>query len=209
MNHIFKITFSLILLIFVNSCTYSQNANAPSRDCIALNNQGVEYISNYPMNGKSGINQAIDLLQQAIQCDSTYLTAYINIANAYDKNHNYDGEMRAYNKILKLTNYDSPSIITQKGVLFEKINKIDSAKKYYDIAKIACKKKLIKHPEDAEIIKELILLKALIIGKDEALKEIDEQIKLHPGLQEKLSGEYEYYKIFDRHAYIYDLPIEK
>ena len=204
----FKIGFSLILLTAINSCTYSQNAKFPPRDCIVLNNKGVEYLTSYPMNGKDGLNKAIDLFKQAIHCDSTYLTAYLNIAYAYDDENSYTEEMKAYNMLQALTHNNDPTILMMKGELFERITNIDSAKKYYYSAKRGYEKQLIKHPDNAEVIKQIILIKALTDGKDDAIKEIDERIKLHPELREKLSGEYEYYKFFNRHNYIYNLPTE-
>ena len=113
----------------------------------------------------------------------------------------------ALNKELALTDNAAP-ILLEKGRVLEIISGIDSARKVYYLAKKGFEKRLVKNPDDAEIIKELILLKALMVGKDEAIKEIDEQIKLHPNLKERLYGEYEYYKIFNRHAYIYHLPTE-
>jgi tetratricopeptide (TPR) repeat protein len=165
MNYLFKIVFSLLLFIAINSCTYSQNTKVVSKGCIILNNKGVEYLSNYPMDGEAGLDTAINLFLQAIQCDSTYLTVYINIANAYDKKHNYHEEMKTYNKLLVLTNNHSPSMITQKGVLFERINDIDSAKKYYYLANKEYERELEKNPDNAETVKGLILIKALTVEK--------------------------------------------
>ena len=99
-------------------------------------------------------------------------------------------------------------MITQKGVLFERLNDIDSAKKYYYLANKEYERELKKDPDNAETVKGLILIKALTSGKDDTIREIDRQIKLHPAFQLKLSGEYEYYKVFDRHNYIYNLPTE-
>jgi hypothetical protein len=113
----------------------------------------------------------------------------------------------ALDKVLALTGNAAP-ILLEKGKVLEMTNNPDSAKKLYYLAKIGFEKRLVKHTDDAESIKELILLKALMVGKEEAIKEIGEQIKLHPGLKQKLSGQYEFYKIFNRHTFIYNLPTE-
>jgi len=197
----------LVLLIAITSCTHSQNMKVPSKECIALNNKGVDYLMIFPTHGDDELNKAIDCFKQAIQLDSTYATAYINISIAYHRKLDFADEMKTYNVLLVLTN-NSPSIQLMKGVLFERINNIDSAKLYYNFATIGYEKEQVRHPDNAENIKALILLKALTDGKDAALKKLDEQIKAHPELQGKLSGEYEYYKSFDRHNYIYDLPTE-
>ena len=161
----------------------------------------------FPSDGEKDINEAISLFKQAVICDSTYAIGYTNLANAYGRKHSYSEEITALNSVLALTDNDA-LILLEKGEVFERTNIIDSAKKSYYLAEIGFEKRLVKHPDDADIIKELILLKALMVGKDEAIKEIDEQIKLHPDLKDKLSSEYEYYKIFNRHALIYNLPTE-
>jgi len=159
------------------------------------------------MNGEQELDKAVDLFKQAITCDSTDWVFYNNLANAYEKKHNYNGELIELNKLLIL-NENYPMFIISKGMVFEKINKIDSANKMYDFANVEFKKRLAKNPEDVGLIQGVIQLKAITLGKDSAIKEIDNQIKLHPNLSSKLSYEYEYYKYFNRHNYIYGLPTE-
>jgi tetratricopeptide (TPR) repeat protein len=186
---------------------HSNGVNVPSKECIELNNRGVAYLMKFPLDGEKNTNDAINLFKQAVICDPTYAIGYANLANAYDRKHSYSEEIMALNKELALTDNAAP-ILLEKGKVLEITNNIDSAKKLYYLAKIGFEKRLVKHPDDADIIKGLILLKALMVGKDEALKEIDEQIKLHPDLKERLSSQYVYYKTFDRHAFIYNLPTE-
>ena len=203
-----KIACLLLFITEINACVHnhSNGVNVPSKECIELNNRGVEYLQKFPFDERD-IDEAINLFKQAVICDPTYAIGYDNLANAYGRKHSYSDEIMALNKVLALTNNAAP-ILLEKGKILEITNNIDSAKKLYYLAKIGFEKRLVKHPNDAEIIKELILLKALMIGKDAAIKEIVEQKKLHPDLKEKLSGQYEYYKIFDRHAFIYNLPTE-
>ena len=210
MTNYIKTVFSLLLsFIILNSCimNHSNKVIIPPTECIKLNNSGVEYLMNYPMNGEKGLNKSIDLFKQAIQCDSTYLNAYIGLANAYGQKKSYKEEMLAYNKLLVLANND-PSLLTQKGVLFERMNKIDSAKKIYYLTKIGFENRLAKTPGNPNLISGMVFLTALIDGKNAAIKELNEQIKAHPELSPKLAYEYEYYKYFDRHAYVYGLPTE-
>jgi len=209
MIYYFKIACLLLFVTEINTCVHnhSNSINVPSKECIELNNRGVEYLMKFPSDGEKDINEAISLFKQAVICDSTYAIGYTNLANAYGRKHSYSEEIMTLNKVLALTD-NAPPILLEKGKVFEMTNSIDSAKKLYYSAKIGFEERLAKHPDNAEIIKELILLKALMVGKDEAVKEIDEQIKLHPDLRENLSGQYEYYKIFNRHAFIYNLPTE-
>lgn len=203
----FKKTLNVLFsLSLINSCTSNQSSGAwiPSKDCIKLNNQGAEYLMNYPIEGETGLNKAINFFEQAIKCDSTYVNAYMNLENALDHQRSYDDELKISNKLLIITNND-PSILVTRGMLFEKMNNLDSAKNAYYLAKIGYEKKYNKHPENVNLIKEIILLKALTDGKEEAIKQLDVQIKIHPNLASKLSGEYDFYKDFDKHAFIYGL----
>ena len=178
MTCLFKTVLTFALLCIIASCTYSQHV--PSKSCILLNNKGVEYLQSFPEN-EDELNKAVTLLKQATQCDSTYAIAYINLTNAYDRKHSYVEEMKAYNKLLMLTD-NSPSMLMEKGMLFERMDNIDSAKACYYLTKLGDEKKLVKHPDDISSIEGLILIKALTDGKDEAVKELNEQIKMHPEL---------------------------
>ncbi|WP_439698117.1 hypothetical protein ACFGVS_07625 [Mucilaginibacter sp. AW1-7] len=159
---------------------------------------------NYPMNGKNGLLRAIDLFTQAINCDSTYLLAYINLANAYDRNHDYKKELTIYNKALMLSkNY--PSIITTKAEVFEKMGMLDSAKKVYQLARQSFTDSLAIHPNDANFIGGFILVMPLTEGKESALKELDRRITLNPELKSKMYTDYYFYQYFDKRAYLYHL----
>jgi len=209
MANYLKILFSLILLIAaINSCKI-QSSNKiiiPPKECIELNNKGVKYLMKYSDDDKQ-IDTAINLLSEAVKCDTTYLTGYMNLANAYDRKKSYVDELVVLNKELILTN-DEPSILTEKGMLFERMAFIDSANKIYLMAKLNYEKKLTEKPS-ARIVDGLVLLKALTNGKNEAIKELGKQLKLHPELSAKLSYLYDFYKDFDRRSFVYRLTIEK
>jgi tetratricopeptide (TPR) repeat protein len=160
---------------------------------------------NYPMNGEKGLDKALDLFKQAISCDSTNMVFYNNLANAYDKKHNYDGEMVALNKLIILTAND-PAMLMQKGMLFEFTGDIDSAKNIYHLTQVEYENRLHKNPNDIELIKGIILLKAVTDGKDEAVKVLNKQIKTHPELSSQLSSELMFYKYFNRHDFVFRLP---
>ncbi len=177
MINYFKIACLLLFVTGINACVHkhSNGVNVPSKECIELNNRGVEYLMKFPY-GEQDINEAINLFKQAVICDPTYAIGYANLANAYDRKHSYSEQIMALDKELALIGNAAP-ILLEKGKVLEITNNIDSAKKLYYLAKIRFEERLVKHDDDAEIIKELILLKALMIGTDEAIKEIDEQIK--------------------------------
>ena len=201
MSHDIRIIASIVLvLVTINSCS-SQSKNH-STECIGLNNEGIKYLTNYPMNGEKGLDKAIDLFKQAVNCDSTNVNFYNSLANAYDKKHNYDAEMVAMNKMLLLTLND-PGILVQKGMLFEVMGHVDSAKEIYSRTDAEYQKRLAKRPNDINLIEGMILLKAITDGKDEAIKVINKQIETHPDLSSELSHELLFYQYFNRHDYVF------
>lgn len=203
MNYLKKATFLLFGFTTISSCTNNHsNKMGPSRECIKLNDDGTQLLLNYRGDNKDELDKAINLFKQAINCDTTYSIAYVNLANAYDHEGSYKEEMACLNRLLVLNN-DDPTILVLKGMLFERMNQIDSAKQIYSLTKTAYEKRIAKTPNDINLIKGKIELKALTDGKSEAIKELREQIKTHPNLSSKLTEEYYFYEHFDRHAHIY------
>jgi tetratricopeptide (TPR) repeat protein len=202
MNHYFKHICLLLLVTQISACAqnHSNGISIPSKECIELNNKGVEYLSKFPSNGKD-IDTAINLLEQAVTCDPTYAIAYTNLANAYDRKDSYNEEIIILNKELSLTDNAAP-ILLQKGIIFDKKNDIDSAEKMYYLAKIGFEKRLAKKPDNIDEINNFILSVALSDGKDQALKELMKRIQSYPNLANQLSNKIEYYKTFDRRTYI-------
>jgi tetratricopeptide (TPR) repeat protein len=175
---------------------------------LKFNKKGFGYMVSYSDNGDTTeLNQAIDLFKQAIKCDSTYLNAYMNVANAYDHKKSYDEEMGVFNKLLSLTK-NQPTILTLKGILFDKMNEPDSAKQAYYLANTGFEKGLIKDPDNIKLIDGKILLTALTEGKDAAIEELNVQIKQHPKLSTNLANEHTFYRYFDKHTFIYGLATE-
>ncbi len=200
------VIYTGLMLAMLSACTNSRKGNV-AKECIALNDKGVSYLVNPTFGEKGTLDKAINLFKEAIECDSNYLIAYINIANAYGQKHDFPEVMKAYNFILKHSN-NSPVFVVQKAILFERINQTDSAKNYYNIAMNLYSKQLLKNPNNVGVIKEVISLKAYMGGKDDAIKEIDKQIMLHPNLERELSIDYELYKYFNRYDAIHGLTTE-
>jgi tetratricopeptide (TPR) repeat protein len=203
MKYYIRTTLSVVLIIAINACN-SQKTNHPV-ECIKLNDEGINYLMNYPMNGEKGLEKAIDLFKQAISCDSTNFIFYNNLANAYDQKHNYDGEMVVMNKMLALTAND-PAILMQKGMLFEVMGRANSAKELYNLSKVEYEKRLAKRPNDINLIKGIVSLIGVDSGKEEAIKALNEQIKIHPELSPELSQQLLFYKYFNRHDFVFRLP---
>jgi tetratricopeptide (TPR) repeat protein len=201
-----KISFAFCLIyltISFSSCN-GQQMKVPPSECIELNNKGTEYMMNYTKGEKSGLLKAIDFFNQAVNCEPTYLLAYRNLANAYDRNQDYKKELAIYNKALILSN-NHPSIIIQKAEVFEKMNMLDSSKRVYQLARQSFSDSLSIHPHDVNFIGGFILVIALTEGKEAALKELDRRITLNPELKSKMNTDYYFYQNFDKRAYLYQL----
>lgn len=176
----------------------------PSSECIELNNKGTSFMMNVTENEKGGVLKAISFFKKAIDCDSTYLLAYINLANAYDRNREYKEELNISKKILTLSR-NNPSMITLRAEAFEKMNLLDSAKRLYQLAKHNFRDSLITHPGDVNFIHGFVLGVALTEGKESALSELNRQIKLNPKLQSDLITDFYFFEDFDKKSYLYHL----
>ncbi|MGN6394679.1 MAG: tetratricopeptide repeat protein [Mucilaginibacter sp.] len=207
MKYLSKIAFGLLFtIVAISACNHSKKSDGHSTECISLNNRAMHLLGNYPMNGKDSLKKAISLFRQAIHCDSTNVVFYLGLVNAYVQEKNYTEEMVVDNKLLALTAND-PSILMQKAMLFELMNHSDSAKEIYRLSRLTYKKRLANDPENIRLIRGLVLLKGVTAGRDSAIKDLKEQIRMHPRLSPALSGDFEFYKDFDQRSYIFRLPV--
>ena len=185
------------------SCT-GQQLPSVSSECIAINNKGTESLLKYQAGQKAELLKAIIFYKDAIKCEPKYILAYTSLALAYDYKKDYKEELNTYNK-LQLFCGDDPVILTEKGVVFEKLKQVDSAKILYQVASQKFKKKLTIQPNNTNALSGLLLILALNEGKESALRELDKRIVLNPEIASKMASEYYFYKNFDKSAYIYHL----
>ena len=199
-----------ILIIFINiingcsgQSSNSSKESATSKECIKLNDIAFQHMDkyNYAGNEKRQLDTALLFLKRAIQCDANYTIAYLNLASVYDKMNNYNAEMDATNKLLILSKND-PAILIKKGVLFEKMNKVDSAKRLYSLAEKLYKEELTKYPDSLRTMLDFILAKAISEGKDAAVKERNEQIRKHPKDSTDLINKTFFLENFDRKGFL-------
>ena len=188
--------FFLSLILF--SCGgKTSRSGIPKKECIGLNDEGAKYLMQPSFGGSNETDTAITFFKQAISCDSNYIVAYLNLANAYDHKHDFKSEMLTYDKILLLTNND-PVLTLQKGILFEKLGEVDSAKSTYSLSAAGFQKRLSLSPDNFEALKGSVYLKALTVSKDAAIEELNGQIIAHPNIAGKLNSERFFFEDFDR-----------
>jgi tetratricopeptide (TPR) repeat protein len=192
---------ALLIILISSFNTYGQN------ECIELNQKGWPHFDKY-INYNGGSRQldtALSLYKKAIKCDPHNFTAYMNMRTIYTYMSNYKMAIAMDNEILKI--YPSePFFPFDKGMLFDKINKTDSANFNYRLAKARYSVKLKTDSNKSWIISKIVLLTALTNGKAEALKELNRQIKAYPQLSElndtTMFGKTYFLKDFNRKAYI-------
>lgn len=171
-----------IFIVIISSCTGRSISkyNLPPKECIALNDNGFTHIQDYlERHSDKQLDMAANLLKEAIKCDSTYFIAYKNLADVYGYMKNYNAEISIYDKLIILSN-ESPLMVYGKASLYLKLNKPDSAKITYVSAESVYNTKLKKDPGNVNMIISKIILKAFSDSKEEAMKELREQIKMHP-----------------------------
>ena len=195
-----KILTAAFLSISIAACGQKPEKQPNSlKECVRLNDEGVKYLMKPSMNDKRIIDTAISYFYQAISCNSKYFVAYVNLANAYENKKEYKSAISVYDQLLYLSN-NYPGFLTRKGILFEKMDKVDSAKTIYLLSIQLYQKKLQTSKNDIDAIRGLIYVKALTLGVDSALHELNKQMSMHPDLSEKLDNERYLYENFDRKA---------
>ncbi|RZA03727.1 MAG: hypothetical protein EOP47_02035 [Sphingobacteriaceae bacterium] len=200
MKKLFKIFTVFFYVIALSSC---KGQYKPSMECIVLNNKAFAHLERYQgMYGgdKKELDTALTLISQAIKCDSNYFNAYVNMRVIYGHMANYNEAIAKDDKLWKLS--AEPHFLFDKGMLFDKINKPDSAKHNFLLARKFYEKQLIKKPANAVIIYEIILLTAFIDGKERAMHEYEKQVKLHPELASNFFFTTNEIKDFNREEYV-------
>ncbi len=167
------IVISIILIaLFLENCTAKSKLN---NHCKALNDSAVQILTDVNQGKKKimMLDSAIKLLDLAIQCDSNYFIALSNKAHILSFMNKYYETIKVINRLLVLTNND-PGIIQYKGVIYEKMNQLDSARSQYDFAEKTYIKTLQKYPDSLPILGNYLFLIVIKDGKDSALRKYNE-----------------------------------
>jgi len=181
--------FFIALGILVNGCSGQDQDKAerdvPPKECIALNDSAGVHLQRFensvpPRNYRDKqLDTALYLLKEAVKCDSTYIIAYVNMADTYHDMNNLNAEMAVINRLI-LVSKGNTWFIFRKALLYKTENKIDSGKSTFAILTKQFDEQLKKDPENVRAIVNKIWIKAYSDGKDAGLKARDEEIKQHP-----------------------------
>ncbi len=163
---------------YVNS---TKKSNVIAKQCVALNDSAVSLLNKYYFEGtnQAELDVILDLLNQAIACDTNYFLAYNNKVTVLNLKGEYQKVVNLLDKMLEFSNND-PQLIFLKGIAYEKLNAYNAAKTTYVQAAVEYEKRLKLYPDSLEIIADKLFFTAFTKGKDEALSELNKYILKYP-----------------------------
>lgn len=110
-------------------CTRSLELDLTKRDLVAVYvNRGIIRVAN-----KDYQNGFADY-QEALSLDPNSAEVYVNIGNLYFLGENYDNAIRFYNKALDLNIRQRHVVYLNRGMVNEKLGRLDEAQKDYESA---------------------------------------------------------------------------
>jgi tetratricopeptide (TPR) repeat protein len=182
-----KIAILLVMSVWAITCKgqiKNEKKNFVPKDCVRLNDSAFAFLLKYENTYQRQYNDkrldtALDLLKQAVKCDSAFTIAYINMANTYNDMYNLDAEIQILNKLINLT-HNNPKFILRKAQTFKYQGKKDSAKRAYAMVDSLYDKQLQRNPENINVVIDKIYLRRYTQGLDAAYNELMEQVKKHP-----------------------------
>lgn len=135
-NYKMKLIFFISFLWF-GSCTEESKPATVTKvreipkECRVLNDSAANFQHRfYRSKDLNLLDTALDLLNQAIACDSNYFTAWSNKMSVMNLQNDKEGAMMCIDKLLILSNYDYMTYFI-KGTMFEAYGEVDSANHVY------------------------------------------------------------------------------
>lgn len=152
-----------------------------SKKAIELNNKAILLINN---GNETDYMKALDLLNKAINIDSTYYMAYSNKITVLIRLKEYDKAIKTCKYLVTNIKQDYPEAFTILGILYDKLNKKKNAEHYYKKAIKAYTKRINSKEEILDMINKAHLI--YIMDNKRGLNEIDSLINAYPSNDELL-----------------------
>ncbi|TKG92886.1 hypothetical protein EYV94_18100 [Puteibacter caeruleilacunae] len=148
---------------------------------MALTDSASNLLVNYHLEKQNTakLDVILELLNKAIDCDSTNFLAYNNklmvlsLKNEYLKAINLLDKMLSFNK-------NHAQLLFFKGLIYEKLEDPTSTQIFYNKADIMYEKQLKLYPDSMQLIADRLFFTAFTKGKEEAHKELNLFILRHP-----------------------------
>lgn len=125
------------------------------------------------------LDTALNFLNQAIECDSNYFTAWSNKMSVMNLQNDEEGAMMCMDRLLVLSNYDYMTYFL-KGTMFEAYGQVDSANHIYLRVHANLKADLIKVDTlEFDKFHVFIVTEAILYGKTLALASLDSALVVY------------------------------
>lgn len=146
-----------------------------SAEVIKLNEQATLLVN---MGDETSYQEAIKLLDEAIQKDTTYYLAYSNKAAILSMLGKHNEAISIYKHIVTNIKPDYPEGFSMLGMLYDKIDEKSIAKEYYEKAIQKYSERIKKNEDVLDMVNKAHL--NYILDKQKGLNEIDSLIKVYP-----------------------------
>jgi tetratricopeptide (TPR) repeat protein len=177
---------NIVLISLFASCSSTKKESFQDINprAIELNNQVSKLLQEESLfrgvfPNDSLLHKALNLVDQSIDCDSTYALAYSNKATILCRLGQYKKAIISLEQAAELQP-DYAEVIQAQGFIYEKLGQIDLADNKYQEALIAFNNRLEKDPDNVHILTGKTFLLLFTEGKDAALAEINKIIKKYP-----------------------------
>jgi Flp pilus assembly protein TadD len=203
----------LALILLIVTCCHEgekkeqqkeNRTHQPDSNAVKLNNKAVKLIGqvrphNDSLNGVF-YDSALTYLNQSIEVDSLYLTAYTNKAQVLLRKNLLEKAIEVLSKVQSIKP-DFAEVIMGQGFILEKMGNIELADSKYRQALGAYEKRLNDNPGSAKVQSDIALLYIFLEDRNRAMDEIQNLILENPNNQE-LKAMQDYIKDFDRKKFI-------
>ena len=187
MNYFYR---ALVALLLTTTACNTQNnkdvittekSNIVAEQCVVLHDSAMSLLNKYYFEdtNPTKLDLILDLLNQAIACDTNYFLAYNDKVTVLSIKGEYMKVVSLLNKMLEFSGND-PQLIFLKGIAYEKLNNYSAAETAYKKAAIEYEKRLNLYPDSIEMILDKLFFIAFTKGKGEALSELNKYILKYP-----------------------------
>lgn len=147
--------------------------------------------------------ETLDLYDKAIQCDTTNINAYQGKFTTVYLLGRYKESLKILDKIGQIGNYRDVKVLVSIGLVYERMDRMDSAKNIYNRALLECDKQFEKYPADSiRIICDKLYILAVDRGKEYSLKQLDQYLSDRPEDQMLLDFKL-YLRDFDKNRILF------
>lgn len=189
---------ALLAIFCCFNCSSQENKKDPEikKKCMQLQYQAVTELTT---NDNADI--ALDLINQAIKLDSSYLLFYVTKAQIHCRQKKYLEAIKSF-ELVEQKNANYTEAIVNQAFIYEKINNPDMATKKYQMAENAyIQKDKIKPDINNDINRAFLSL--FLYNKERAIAEIEEIVANNPD-NKVAKYQLSLFRSFDREVFIND-----